>query len=43
MPERIKDNANLYDFNLDDDDMKKLDSLDQGAAGACSWNPVGHD
>jgi len=39
-PSRIKSNADVYDFALDDEDMKALDSLDQGAKGACSWNPV---
>ena len=33
-PERIKANADLYSFNLDDKDMAALDALDQGAAGA---------
>ncbi|KAI9170876.1 oxidoreductase [Paramyrothecium foliicola] len=33
-PDRIKANADLYNFNLDDDEMSALDSLDQGAAGA---------
>lgn len=33
-PDRIKANADLYGFSLSDDDMAKLDALDQGAAGA---------
>lgn len=33
-PSRIEGNADVYDFELDSDDMKKLDSLDQGDAGA---------
>ncbi|KAL7421075.1 hypothetical protein Q5752_003959 [Cryptotrichosporon argae] len=37
---RIKANADVYDFELDADDMAALDGLDEGAAGACSWNPV---
>ena len=39
-PARIKSNAELYDFELDADDMKQLDGLDKGAAGAISWNPI---
>ncbi|RXK37943.1 aldo-keto reductase [Tremella mesenterica] len=42
-PSRIKSNADLYDFVLDEEDMKELDSLDEGAAGACSWNPVNEE
>lgn len=33
-PERIAQNADVYDFDLVQEDMLKLDSLDQGAAGA---------
>ncbi|OCF39841.1 aldo-keto reductase [Kwoniella heveanensis CBS 569] len=39
-PSRIKSNAEIYDFELDADDMKALDGLDEGAEGACTWNPV---
>ncbi|KAF9522642.1 NADP-dependent oxidoreductase domain-containing protein [Crepidotus variabilis] len=39
-PVRIRSNAALYDFNLTEEDLKKLDDLDQGKAGAISWNPV---
>ena len=39
-PSRIHSNANLYDFELTEDDIQKLDSLDRGKAGAISWNPV---
>jgi methylglyoxal/glyoxal reductase len=35
--ERIRENAALFDFELDDDAMKKLDALDEGAAVA--WDP----
>jgi len=38
--ERIESNANVYDFELSKEDMAHLDSLDQGDAGAISWNPV---
>ena len=33
-PSRIQANADVYGFELTDDDMKTLDSLDQGASGA---------
>jgi diketogulonate reductase-like aldo/keto reductase len=33
-PSRIKENADLYDFELSEEEMKKLDDLDQGAKGA---------
>nr|GAT56272.1 predicted protein [Mycena chlorophos] len=39
-PSRIHSNANLYDFQLDNEEMAALDALDRGAAGSISWNPV---
>ncbi|KAH3932493.1 hypothetical protein HBI56_040930 [Parastagonospora nodorum] len=33
-PSRIVSNADVYSFELDEEDMKKLDALDQGRAGA---------
>lgn len=37
---RIKSNAEVYDFELDETDMQQLDALDQGKDGAVTWNPV---
>ncbi|KAH9840557.1 Aldo/keto reductase [Rhodofomes roseus] len=39
-PERVVSNADVYDFQISEEDMAKLDALDKGAAGATSWNPV---
>lgn len=33
-PSRIEANADVYGFDLSDEDMSTLDSLDQGADGA---------
>ncbi|KAF5322694.1 hypothetical protein D9619_001555 [Psilocybe cf. subviscida] len=42
-PSRIRSNADLYGFELDEEDMKKLTGLDKGDKGAISWNPVHGD
>ncbi|KAJ7497447.1 NADP-dependent oxidoreductase domain-containing protein [Mycena latifolia] len=39
-PSRIHSNAELYDFELDAEEMSALDALDRGKEGAISWNPV---
>jgi len=39
-PVRVKSNADIYDFELSDTAMGKLNGLDCGTSGAVSWNPV---
>lgn len=39
-PSRIRSNAEVYNFELDEGDMRALDALDRGKDGAVSWNPI---
>ncbi|PAV17984.1 Aldo keto reductase [Pyrrhoderma noxium] len=39
-PDRVVSNADVFDFELSEEEMAKLDALDKGKAGAISWNPV---
>ncbi|KAL1696316.1 NADP-dependent oxidoreductase domain-containing protein [Schizophyllum commune] len=42
-PSRIHSNAQVYDFELSEEDVAQLNSLDRAKDGAVSWNPVGAD
>ncbi|KAF8074148.1 Aldo/keto reductase [Lyophyllum atratum] len=42
-PARVKSNADIYDFELSNAAMAKLDALDRGTPGAVSWNPIDVD
>ena len=39
-PKRIKSNSELYDFELDEEDMGRLNALDKGHDGSMNWNPI---
>ncbi|PRP79219.1 hypothetical protein PROFUN_12757 [Planoprotostelium fungivorum] len=42
-PKRINDNADVFDFKLDDEDMKVLREYDQGSEGAIVAKAIGSD
>ena len=43
-PGRIRENAAIYDFELDDEDLAKIATLDKGQAGNIGmWNPWDHE
>lgn len=43
-PGRIKENAEIYDFSLDDEDLAKIAKLDRGQDGNVGmWNPFEHE
>ncbi|KAF5362505.1 hypothetical protein D9756_002299 [Leucocoprinus leucothites] len=39
-PGRIRENADVYDFELSLADIRRLDALDKGDDGAITWNPI---
>ncbi|EIN11408.1 Aldo/keto reductase [Punctularia strigosozonata HHB-11173 SS5] len=42
-PQRLVANADVFDFNIEKEDLARLDALDMGPEGAVAWNPVGTD
>ena len=38
-PERIRENFELFDFELSEDDVKRIDGLDRGEAGRTGPHP----
>ncbi len=42
-PERVVQNADVFDFEIDADDMASINALDRGKAGQITWNPVDVD
>ncbi|KAG5643620.1 hypothetical protein DXG03_000587 [Asterophora parasitica] len=42
-PARVKSNAHVFDFELSDAAVAKINALDRGNGGAISWNPVNID
>ncbi|KAI0824064.1 Aldo/keto reductase [Trametes gibbosa] len=39
-PTRVRSNANVFDFEIDAEDMAVINALDRGKDGAVTWNPV---
>lgn len=39
-PDRIKANADVYGFELSDDEIAAIDALDKGKEGSITWNPI---
>ncbi|KAF9234525.1 NADP-dependent oxidoreductase domain-containing protein [Melanogaster broomeanus] len=39
-PSRIISNGQVYNFNIEPEDMAKLDALDKGSKGGVTWNPI---
>lgn len=43
-PDRIKENAGIYDFELDAEDLKTIDGMDQGMKGNIGyWDPYAYE
>ncbi|EIW62562.1 Aldo/keto reductase [Trametes versicolor FP-101664 SS1] len=39
-PARVISNANIFDFEISEEDMSAINALDRGKDGAVTWNPV---
>lgn len=42
-PDRIRSNIEVFNFEMSEEDIEKLDKLDRGKDGAVTWNPVDVD
>ena len=42
-PDRVSSNIDVFDFEISNEDIEKLDELDRGKDGAVTWNPIDVD
>ncbi|KAH9006761.1 NADP-dependent oxidoreductase domain-containing protein [Lactarius hatsudake] len=42
-PDRVRSNIDVFNFEISEEDIGKLDKLDRGKDGAVTWNPVDVD
>lgn len=42
-PDRVRSNFDVFNFEISEEDIEKLDQLDRGKDGAVTWNPVDVD
>ena len=42
-PDRVRSNIDVFDFEINKEDIEKLDGLDRGKDGAVTWNPIDVD
>lgn len=41
--DRIRSNIEVFNFEMSEEDMEKLDKLDRGKDGSVTWNPIDVD
>ena len=42
-PDRVRTNIDVFDFEMNREDVQRLDELDRGKDGAVTWNPIDVD
>jgi len=42
-PDRVRSNIDVFNFEINGEDIEKLDGLDRGKDGAVTWNPIDVD
>lgn len=42
-PDRVRSNIDVFNFEISNEDIEKLDNLDRGKDGAVTWNPIDVD